>query len=212
MTERDLPRVMERLERLEHQSRRLKAVGGLLVLSVLAVGLMGQAVPQGRTVEAETFVVRDASGRPRAALALGKDDRPGLALADKSGKIRAWLNLETDGSPDLRFYDREEKVRAQLAVDAAGAPALSLTDATEHQRARLAVRADGAPRLLFYDKGDRVRALLGVEPDQSPLMVLTDEAQGRATLVVRSSGPPTLVITARDGKVLWRAPAGKSTP
>ena len=59
--------VMNRLERLEKQNRRIKQIGALALILIASVLLMGQASSK-RTVEANQFMLKDTSGRLRATL------------------------------------------------------------------------------------------------------------------------------------------------
>ena len=54
----ELTTVMNRLERLEKQNRRIKQIGALALILLGSVFLMGQASPP-RTVEANEFVLKD---------------------------------------------------------------------------------------------------------------------------------------------------------
>jgi hypothetical protein len=63
----------------------------MVVLLAAAGLLMGQALPNRRTVDAEEFVLRDSAGTPRAVLSLQAEGAPTLAFFDASGKTRAWL-------------------------------------------------------------------------------------------------------------------------
>ena len=56
--------LMERLEKLEKQNRRLKQVGAVALVLAASILLMGQA-PARRTVEANEFILKDASGNVR---------------------------------------------------------------------------------------------------------------------------------------------------
>jgi hypothetical protein len=96
--------VEERLKRLEKENKRLRK-------------LIQTIVPQpGRIVEAERFVLRDASGKTRAELGLVEDE-PSLQLYDASGKVRAVLRLIA-GWPALWLIDASGKPRVALGVDA----------------------------------------------------------------------------------------------
>ena len=103
--------VMNRLERLEKQSRRMKQIGVLVLVLIGAVLLMGQT-SSNRTVEANRFVLRDESGRIRATLSM-RYDGPDLELLQSSGRTIVDLH----GRPD----------EAQLWLgDGEGNPALVL--------------------------------------------------------------------------------------
>ena len=60
-----LATLMGRVEKVERENRRLKCAAALVVLIAAAGLLMGQAMPASKTVEAEAFVLRDASGTAR---------------------------------------------------------------------------------------------------------------------------------------------------
>ncbi|MBI2203520.1 MAG: hypothetical protein HYU41_06690 [Candidatus Rokubacteria bacterium] len=201
--------VVVRLEALEHRHRRLVRAGSVLLLGVVAVALIAQAPapPPSRTVEAETFILRDRAGRARAALSVGIDDRPGLALADTRQKIRAWMTLSPDGAPELRFYDADETLRSSLTLDTAGTPRFVLAEKSGKARARFELSTDGSPAFALLDKTEKPRAVLSVDAADVALVRLTDaEARAQATMGVRAFGLPAFTLTGRDGKVVWKAP------
>ena len=89
-----------RLDRVERENRWLKRWGALALAVMAAVVLMGQATGSkvAKVVEAERFVVRDASGNTRAVLgstvlettqtgAVEKRPPSSLVLFDKNGKV-----------------------------------------------------------------------------------------------------------------------------
>ena len=100
--------LIERVERLEKQNRRMKQVGAAALLLAGALFLMGQAAPK-RTVEANEFILKDASGRLR-----------GTWWAHSEGAI-------------LELYDSDGKPRIGLGVNKVGA-ALSVYNAQSHDK------------------------------------------------------------------------------
>jgi len=66
----DLSVVIARLEKVEKENRRMKRAGLLCLLAAGCVLVMGQARPAARAVEAQSFVLQDASGAKRAELVL----------------------------------------------------------------------------------------------------------------------------------------------
>lgn len=213
MTERELnlAAMGERLTCLERENRRLKLGAMLFVVGISALAVMGQAPAPApsppRTIEAESFIVRDRSGQPRAALSVGTEDRPGLALADTRGKIRAWLSLGTEGAPELRLYDRDEAVRAQLRLDTGGSPRFELNDRVGKARVRADISPDGSSGFVLLDRADRVRASLSVDAGEFAEMRVGDaEARATVSMSARSFGRPLLVVTGRDKQVIWKAP------
>jgi hypothetical protein len=123
--------VEERLKRLGKENKRLRLLAwGVVVLAggsllLAASGVRARPPQLGRIVEAERFVLRDASGKPRAVLGMDADE-PGLWLYDAGGKPRAALAVTAD-RPGLALYDASGNARAALAVTAGG-PALWLYD------------------------------------------------------------------------------------
>jgi hypothetical protein len=116
--------VLERLEKLARQHRRLKWFGAF-ILGLLGVSLATQAYvllrPPSPGPAVQALLMRDAKGNIRASLGQS-GDKVGLELWDAQGRRRATLGLGADGAPGLAFYDREEKVRAELNLGADGEP------------------------------------------------------------------------------------------
>ena len=140
----DWPTVVERLEKLERQNRRMKQVGAAVLVLVAAMLLMGQASPN-RTVEANEFVLKDANGKMQARLGLTAN-APGLTLYEADGEvIRTFLGVGADG-PGLYLADAGGKVRAMLSVKA-DEPSLVLSDRLGVEDARsselMLCRAEG---------------------------------------------------------------------
>ncbi len=256
----------KRLDRLERENRRLKIAGAFLVLALVAVGAMGQMIPRAvsKVVEAERFVLRDATGKimailgtepgvpapklflydqngkTRAMLSVLADGTPGLALFDQNGKGRAGLLLLASGAPGLGLHDQNGKNRLLLSVGADDTPGLALLDQNGKERARLTVVPDGSPSLGLFDQSGKVRAALGVLADGSPGLSLADlNDKERIGLRVGTNGPSlvlrdenlnnravlghtaleatatgtveqrpasSLVLSDRDGKVIWKVP------
>jgi Metal binding domain of Ada len=122
--------LVDRLEKLTRQYRRLKLFGAL-VLGLFGVLLATQAYvlfrpcPPGPAVEG--LVVRDPNGNIRASL--GKTgDKVGLDLWDAHGHRRATLGLGAEGVPGLAFYDQEQRVRAELNLGPEGEPKFTVRD------------------------------------------------------------------------------------
>jgi hypothetical protein len=140
----------QRLEKLEKQSRH-RVAGSVVLLVVAGLVLMGQATQQSKSVEAQQFVLRDASGKLRAKLASLDSTTAALSL-----------------------YDANENVRARLV--AGDSPALLLGDAGRsgpYARWRLALGVgamgggDTGPHLLLWDSQGTSRAELYVTEKQS---------------------------------------------
>ncbi len=109
MNELTLDTLRQRLDRLERETWRLKRVGAAVLVGIATVVLMGQATTS-RTVEAERFILKDASGKSRGALGIGANGTVALFLLDQDGKHRVELSLGNEGSPSFILRDKAEKV------------------------------------------------------------------------------------------------------
>ena len=116
--------VIERLEKLEKQNRRIKQVGTVVLFLAVAVLVMGQAPPK-RTVEANEFILQDTNGKLGAKLAM----LPGfstLALYDENARERVYMLASPfGGSLSLFGGDRDARVTVSTLL---GRPTLTIVD------------------------------------------------------------------------------------
>lgn len=182
-----------RMSRLERENRRWRlaaaAAGALALLAVAGHGLPS-AVAKGidlpalraglgsSVVEAQRFVLRDASGQPRASLAVSDDGMPLLMFLDKDGEARGVL-----GPKHLLLSSDDGSSAVKLLVNPGGTPAVRL------------------------EKDGRLRAVLGMTGDGTlALGFYGHDGKGRALLDVGVDGSPGLTLFSRSGKVAWSAP------
>jgi hypothetical protein len=122
-----------------------------------------------------------ARGRFGVGLEAGRDGRPSVTVYDTSGLTllpRARLGLDTQGAASLSLY-----------------PKLSELANYAWPRAELKVTGDGSPSVSLYDDSVRARAVLG------PTQLEMERTGGVERRPVGS-----LVLFAKDGRVLWKAP------
>src|SRR5262249_2569497 len=122
----DLAALMDRLDKLEDQNRRLRrALAFLLLLGSAGLwagqGRLGPDAPQARAAEAksktvltERLVLVDANGKPRAELGLDHGD-PFFQLANGAGKAQIILRLGKEVA-GINFLDEKGKQRASLGL------------------------------------------------------------------------------------------------
>lgn len=110
-----------------------------------------------RTVEAEAFVVRDATGIRRAKLGMSADGWVRLRLFDEGGERCVSLGVAPDGHARLRLYDQHGESRAGLAVfpDNAG-EGLVLNDQVGNPRLTVSLLDNGAADLRILDASGKV--------------------------------------------------------
>jgi hypothetical protein len=185
-------RLEARLSRLERDNRWWKlaaAMGGALALAALLGSTLPSAVAKGvepaapraagpGVVEAQRFVLRDASGLPRASLAVSDDGVPLLIFLDRDGEPRGVL-----GPKHLLLASDDGGSAVKLLVNPGGTPALRL------------------------EKDGRLRAVLGMTGDGTlALGFYGQDGKGRALLDVGIDGSPGLTLFTKTGKVAWSAP------
>ena len=99
----DLHAVVERLERLEKQNRRLKIAGAVALVLLAAVVLVGATTPKSTDYSTSDFKFRSVQVQE-------------LILVDehgKQGKPYAWLGVNKAGAKDegrLQLHDGKGKV------------------------------------------------------------------------------------------------------
>jgi hypothetical protein len=124
-----LEALMRRLEDLERAHRRLKRAVGVMVIGVAGLLLMGQATDRmttatliARSVETQSLMVRDATGKIRALLDADTVGRVSLTLSDRDGRERAAIGVGLAGGVGATFRDQDGVIRAALGVSPRGRP------------------------------------------------------------------------------------------
>jgi hypothetical protein len=146
--------VLERLDRLEKQNRRLKSAAALFVILTSCLILMSAAGHKGRTIEARQIVLKDDEGNTRAVLGM-RSAGPGLTLYDSGGdKAQALLAVLQTG-PVLGLYDADGNTRVLLGVTPKGAT-LTFNDAEGKLRAEMGFSGDAPHVTLFPREGSPV--------------------------------------------------------
>jgi hypothetical protein len=141
--------ILERLERLEKQNRRLKSAAALFMIFTSSLVLMSAAGHKGRTIEARQIVLKDDEGNTRAILGM-RSAGPGLTLYDANGdKVQALLAVLQTG-PVLGLYDASGTTRVLLGATPKGAT-LTFNDAEGKLRAEMGFSGE-APHVTFFDR------------------------------------------------------------
>ena len=181
----ELQAIVERLETVERENRRLKRVGLVVLLVASAALLMGQARTGPRIVEAEAFVLKDSAGISRGEL---KADETGVRLV---------------------LYDPEKHPRVSLFVVPDG-PGLMLTDVGLKPYVLLSMSHNPERKgwgLSVGDGNNHTRIALRANTEASGLFL--EDANGTQRVMIGETGKDELaVLAAADGKVSWHAPQG----
>ncbi|MEM7309472.1 MAG: hypothetical protein AAF682_22530 [Planctomycetota bacterium] len=109
--------LVQRLEKLERENRRMKrwglAAGG--VLGVLGLSSAVAVSPLCKTVWAERFVLKDSSNRTRMTLDAYTSGPPVITAEDASGKTFAKLTLSGE-TPTLEFFDKKGECSGKIGI------------------------------------------------------------------------------------------------
>ena len=147
------PSLLQRVDRLERENRRLKAVGLTVLVLIIAVMLMGQTFDE--VMAAHVMMARE------------------FILMDEHGNTRASFGLTETGHAGLWFYDDDQTARLALGFDWAG-PRLSFVDTEGETRAALGL-GDGKPTLDMYDADGEIRIGLRLHAGGDPHLGMTDD-------------------------------------
>jgi hypothetical protein len=178
--------VIGRLEEIEAGHRRLKQLGGiaalLLVALILALGATlytsyraGYLGGAAASVRAREFVLTDGAGAVRGTWALLEDGSTRFFMQDRDGVPRLKLTVLDGGAPGLSFTDESGRSRVVLGLLPDETSTLVFADRTGEARAVLGLSAEEAASLVFVDRAGSVRAGLGVAADGSASLTIPDE-------------------------------------
>lgn len=153
-----------RLEKVERANRRMRAVGGLVLVLAAAGAAIGQAAPPPKLIQAERFELLGRRGAVIGTFGNGQagesPDQPHLVLSGKDDGGGALLSV-TDGIPTLQLHGPSWTVTAGSLFDLKNprhgvVGGVSVHGETVQPLLRLAVDSEGAPALVVFDKGGKV--------------------------------------------------------
>jgi hypothetical protein len=194
----------KRLDSWEREKRHLLAVGLVVVLA--SAGLMTHASHLGRrpkVLEAEQFVVRDASGQIRAQLALQKDGTPQLSLYDSQGRDQLVLRGLNDDAATIYLCERGE-VRATMSAMSNGSSSVSLIDKDRGTTTGMYVGPDKTTGLTL--RNDKSEVQLRVAGDGQAGVRVVDSA-GKEAGRLGTEAPPAKPEPSEPPKLASRAEA-----
>jgi hypothetical protein len=165
--------ILNRLDELERDNRRLRRYSATMLLVVAMVLGLGAALVfySGRaglpgspnSISARQYTLRDSKGVTRGAWGLGEDGAVRFVLSDAGGRQRVRLSLLEDGSAGLSFADSVDRKLAVLGLLPDHTTNLALTDPAGIPRVVLGVNPNGSSNLVFADQSGATRAGLGVD-------------------------------------------------
>jgi hypothetical protein len=203
--EKDL--IVSRIELLEVENRRLKRGALIGLVAIASIGLMGQtqrkttraptptpapAPAMPKNIEAESFILKDATGRVRAELSMGGTG-PSLKLRDQNGSALVTLSLNdaAPGGPFVLLSDPQHRAGLSMSVLEGAGSQLTLTGASADIQAHIGVTPDGTT-LGLSDK-DGFSANIGNG----------ERSKGGQT---KKTSAASITLFDKDRRTLWSAP------
>ena len=197
----DLQSLNDRIEKLKGQNRRVILACGILVLTPVLVMVACQSHP-APTVEAQRFILRDKSGTVRAEIAMTYDFGP-------------------KGNPVIRLLDENSKELTTigagvLTISGNASNAVLLNDKLQFSTGSAAIArmdaSDNNGSLWLFGKGGTILVdtsfpIVGVTDRNDFEAVLgTSKLVASDTGQTETSSAASLVLSGKNGKILWRAP------
>jgi hypothetical protein len=182
----DMQAVVERLDRLERQIRRLKQAGvvGLVVAGALVPVLMGRACPKSDVVEARQFIVKDTQGKLRVWLGVGQ---PRVSDAYRHMPTAVIASGDTTG---LFLYDEKGREQTQLFATPSGGAVYINTVSGAHAS--------------LTGEGIILSTLSGIAAALGPAGRLSLEGKSHANILLDASPEePNITVVGRHGKLIW---------
>jgi hypothetical protein len=215
--------LLERLDRIERENRRLRRFGNMMFVGLALVlgataavfwysgrfGLAG-GVPENLT--AHQFTIRDEQGTTRGTWGLAEDGTIRFQLSDLRGTPRVRLSLLGDGSAGLSFSDTSDKKLVVIGALPDQSTSFVMSDHSGVPRAVLGMSSNGSSNLVFADRDGATKAGLGVDARGQGAFTLADRG-GRA-IDQSEPEPDSVDDVAPDSQpaATQKAPLQKATP
>jgi hypothetical protein len=188
----------DRLRALEISQKKMRWLTvGLFLTTILLAGETVRGGRSGKTIEAESFVVRDKAGHVRGRFGLAGDGLPELMMFDEKGDLQVALHVYADDCSSLTFNSRNQ-TRVQLDSTSEGSASFRMFDKSTQSHATMFMWGDGRTGLAFDHSKESV--LMGISPTQSAGIQVTDrEGNQTGTLGGKSINAQTLGLVDYGG-------------
>ncbi|MGA8145116.1 MAG: hypothetical protein WB987_14615 [Candidatus Acidiferrales bacterium] len=181
--------IVERLDKLETQNRRLKCGGIAILVAFSGLVAMGQSAPTPKVVEAQKFVLKDADGIVRGWLgvyAAGSE----LTLGNVNKQPQMRLLVSEDGS-DLHFFGSHNGGMT-LGVTF-GKPTIAIAGSDGNGGAGIAF-SEAGPSLTVNDRNG-FSAVVGAT-----------QLKAQARSDAHPTSAASIALLDKDKNVIWQAP------
>ena len=151
--------LIQRVERLEKANRSLKSLVLCGLVVVLGIFLIGGTGAPTKTVEAESFVVKDAQGIIHARFGITADGGPALTYYDRNNNPRLFigsLGLGKDFDLGLGLYDDKGSPRVTFGILEGQFSGLAVGGQDGLEQITMRVDWKGVPSVKVSDKSGKV--------------------------------------------------------
>ena len=175
--------LIERMERIERENRRLRRSGTTMLIGMAIVlgitvtvfiysGSFGAGV--SRNIAARQFTIRDEKGTSRGTWGIADDGTVRFILSDQSGHPRVRVSLFADGSSGVSLADSADRKLVVLGATATFPEVARAVKALPVPRAVLGMSPNGSANLVFADRDGATKAGLGVDARGQGSFTLAD--------------------------------------
>jgi len=204
---KSLPRqkatLQERMERIEKQNRYLKSCMVVLVLSLLALAVMGAKAGPGdghfRQIIAEGITIVDGAGQELILIGFRKDAGAGIRILNKAGKRVLGIGIAADeGGSGILVADKEGRPRVGLGMDE-GVPSLVMIN----EKGKKTIGMGGDDRgygLVIMDDNEVERAGLGFKEGNTGVLIYDDNGQYVRGMIRQKNGTHYSSYMDENGK------------
>jgi hypothetical protein len=177
----------ERIDRLERDNRRLVGLVVVTIIGALVLVVEGSGVVRPRkTVEAQSFMLRDKSGTVRAELSLKPDMTPQFVLNDANGRPQVAMDTDEHGQSTLTMYSGG-KMRSHLLSAEDGTSYLKFVSRDGEELSSLYLYPDNSTGLTFNNGARTVR--MALQADGSWKVNDAEASEETGMFSLRPSGP-----------------------
>jgi len=195
--------LQERMERIEKQNRCLKSCMVVLVLSVLALAVMGAKAGPGdghfRQIIAEGISIVDGAGQELILIGFRKDAGAGIRILNKAGKRVLGIGIAADeGGSGILVADKEGRPRIGLGLDE-GVPSVAMTN--ENGKKVLALGGDEKGYgFVVMDENEVERAGLGFKDGNTGVAIYDDTGKYVRGMIRQKNGTHYSSYVDENGK------------
>lgn len=204
---KSLPRekvtLQERMERIEKQNRCLKSCMVVLVLSLLALAVMGaKAGPNDghfRQIIAEGITIVNGAGQELILIGFRKEAGTGIRILNKAGKRVLGIGITADeGGSGILVADKEGRPRIGLGLDE-GVPSVAMTN--ENGKKVLALGGDEKGYgFVVMDENEVERAGLGFKDGNTGVAIYDDTGKYVRGMIRQKNGTHYSSYVDENGK------------